>query len=168
MLWQQAVVKDSKEWQPRGSELVHLVSINMIYAESHRQRGAGGGNPYTFLSFLSLVSKSWKSDREQAQVYLCSCACIPHIACHRAWQKAYKRFNCQRQTWSLEQQGDNLKVCVCYSAQGAFLMGLALPWWVLIDRHGSHAVWGIWIHWLQSYMTMINTKSNTYSPPWSS
>ena len=52
-------------------------------------------------------------------------------------------------TLSLEEQGQNLKVSMCYSAQGALSVCLTLPGGVVVAVHCCLAVNCIGIHWLQ-------------------
>ncbi len=52
-------------------------------------------------------------------------------------------------TLSLEEQGQNLKVSMCYSAQGALSVCFTLPGGVVVAVHRCLAVNCIRIHWLQ-------------------
>jgi len=52
-------------------------------------------------------------------------------------------------TLSLEEQGQNLKVSMCYSAQGALSVCFTLPGGVVVAVHRCLAVNCVGIHWLQ-------------------
>ena len=67
--------------------------------------------------------------------------------------RAAGRISNQRKplTRSLEEQCKKFKVCVSYAAQGALLVGVALPGGVVVIRHDCLAVSCIWVHWLQHH-----------------
>lgn len=74
----------------------------------------------------------------------------PEDCMHRRDTDACVQLLC---TWSLEEQSQDFKVRVSYSAQSAFPVGLALPGGVMVAVHCCLAVNCIRVHGLHSSET---------------
>lgn len=72
------------------------------------------------------------------------------MSIHAACRRSMLCCPCMGQlTLSLEEQGQNLKVSMCYSAQGALPVCFTLPGGVVVAVHCCLTVNRIRIHWLQ-------------------
>ena len=75
---------------------------------------------YVVLNFMPVPISKWQA------------GCLQLLACRTVDATLKEPTMLLQRTWPLKEQGDELKICVCNSAQGAFLAASALPGRVMI------------------------------------
>lgn len=112
---------------------------------SHAESSLLGSSQFCDIKYAACTSLL-----SRPQTIITTSQCTIFMSIHPARRRSMLCCPCIGQlTLSLEEQGQNLKVSMCYPAQGALSVCFTLPGGVVVAVHCCLAVNCVGIHWLQ-------------------